>query len=802
MAPYDGQGIRIAGPDWFGPARPLAPLAPQDVTGRSWDFPTNYNLNITKRPYEPISWETLKALANGYDLLRIVIETRKDQMARQRPHVVPKDPKAKAEGPIAARIAAAEKLIEEPYPGIEWDEWLRRILEDLFVLDAPVVYPRKTIGGQPYGFLPMDGSLFNRVLDPWGNTPDNGAAYVQILKGVGAVHYTRQDLIYRPRNPRNGRAFGFGPVEQIISLVNIGLRRETWQLNYFTEGNLPDALIGVPMEWTPDQIRNFQDWFDARLSGELGKRRGATFVPGDVARGYVATKETELFGKGEEWLIRVICFAFSISPQGFVAQMNRATAGTAKQTAEEEGLEPIKEWVGKLWNYIFRTYCGWDDIKLAWHEADDTDPKTQAETQGILVDKGIIKRNEARDKLGFEPDPAPEANMLMITTASGVVPVGFDAQMEQAQAKQALTPEPAPGAANDKGGGGKSPPPKGSAPAGGSARGGGGGSAASGQGRRATASGKAAGSPSLAQKRMQSLAALAPIKADRPLARRAVVKIKRAVAKMLTAAGDDIAHQIDERLKAAGKVRKVDEKDGSGSIKPIAGFSLTAGELVDGLDLSSFDTIVDAVDAALFDVASDSALKAVAQVGASSAEGLVDQVNQAAVDWARNRAAELVGKRWTAAGELIDNPNPTMAITETTRDLLRELIAKGLEDNVGRPAIADMIQESFAFSEDRADLIARSEVRMANAAGKMDGWRAAEDAASVELLKGWQTTNNDNCCDECEENEAVGLIPLDDEFPSGADSEGDSHPNCQCVTYVIVANDGSTGEGEQADVEE
>ena len=31
--------------------------------------------------------------------------------------------------------------------------------------------------------------------------------------------------------------------------VNIALRRQLWQLDYFTEGSIPDALIGVPQSW-------------------------------------------------------------------------------------------------------------------------------------------------------------------------------------------------------------------------------------------------------------------------------------------------------------------------------------------------------------------------------------------------------------------------------------------------------------------------------------------------------------------------------------------------------------------------
>ena len=75
---------RGTGADWFGPLNPLAPIAPPDVAGRRFDFPPGYNLVTQPRAYEPIGFAELRAFADAYDLLRLVIETRKDQMERQR----------------------------------------------------------------------------------------------------------------------------------------------------------------------------------------------------------------------------------------------------------------------------------------------------------------------------------------------------------------------------------------------------------------------------------------------------------------------------------------------------------------------------------------------------------------------------------------------------------------------------------------------------------------------------------------------------------------------------------------------
>src|SRR5579862_8180300 len=71
-----------APPDWFGPQQPLPPMAPPDVAGRQFDYPFGFNLAVTPRSSEPTGFVELRSLADAHDLLRLVIETRKDQMER------------------------------------------------------------------------------------------------------------------------------------------------------------------------------------------------------------------------------------------------------------------------------------------------------------------------------------------------------------------------------------------------------------------------------------------------------------------------------------------------------------------------------------------------------------------------------------------------------------------------------------------------------------------------------------------------------------------------------------------------
>ena len=131
-------------------------------------------------------------------------------------------------------------------------------------------------------------------------------AYQQVLKGLPAVDYRSDELFYLPRNVRSHRVYGYSPVEQVVMTVNIALRRQLHQLQYYTEGNVPEALIGVPETWTPDQIGQFQAYWDALLEGDTAQRRHARFVPDTISKSFVQTKDAGLKDDYDEWLARIV----------------------------------------------------------------------------------------------------------------------------------------------------------------------------------------------------------------------------------------------------------------------------------------------------------------------------------------------------------------------------------------------------------------------------------------------------------------------------------------------------------------
>jgi hypothetical protein len=409
---------------WFGPLQPLPPQAPPDVGGRQLDYPFGYNLAIAPRSDEPISFAQLRSLADGFDLLRTVIETRKDQVERLRWTIRCSDPgdgkpRNRDDDP---RIAEIEAFFRLPDGVHFWSTWLRQLLEDLFVVDAPTLYLRRNRGGKLCALEIVDGTTIKRLIDADGRTPaPPDPAYQQVLHGLPAADFTTRELIYRPRNLRPHKLYGYSPVEQIVMTVNIALRRQLHQLAYYTEGNVPEALIGTPESWSPQQIKEFQQYWDALLEGNLAQRRHAKFVPGGVARTFIPTREAELKGAFDEWLARIVCFAFSISPQAFLAQMNRATAETAQQTAIEEGLAPVQNWVKQLVDHLLIAEFDAGDLEFCWRDEREVDPQQAADVAQIYVSHGIKTVNEARSDLGL--DPVMGGDVPLVFTGSGPVPL-------------------------------------------------------------------------------------------------------------------------------------------------------------------------------------------------------------------------------------------------------------------------------------------------------------------------------------------------------------------------------------------
>lgn len=422
-----GAFIRGAAEAWFGPLNPLPPVAPPETKGRQFDYPVGSNIVVRPRGEQgegAIGFEDLRRMADpaqgGLDLLRLGIETRKDQMAALRWSVRARD--GKSDGGQKARDI--ELALRRPDRIHTFSVWQRMLLEDLFVIDAPCIYVAPAVKGKRVPQV-MDGALVKPLIDGSGRTPlPPDPAYQQALHGLPAVPYTADELIYAPRNRRSHRIYGFSPVEQVVTIVNIALRRQLSQLEYYTAGSVPDVVFGTPESWNKDQVSAFQNWWDSILSGNTEERRRARFVPGGVKP--FPLKPDQLNDEFDEWLARIICYAFSLPPTALVKQMNRATSETQKESAAEEGLEPLKLHFGEIMGEVLEKAFDAPELEFVWQDEEIADPKVKADVAVALAGGPVFDVDEVRADMYAKPALTPEQRERMKPAPPALAFAGAD----------------------------------------------------------------------------------------------------------------------------------------------------------------------------------------------------------------------------------------------------------------------------------------------------------------------------------------------------------------------------------------
>jgi len=842
------EGVRYMGtgekPAWFGPNLPLPPAAPDSVKGRPWDFPMGVNLQYTPRADQgdtTIDFATLRRVSDpvqgGLDLLRCAIETRKDQMEAQK-HVI-KGRDGKDGGDRARKIEVA---LRRPDLVHTYRQWARPIWDDLLVIDAPAIYMRPIAPRDGQVFLPeqIDGATVKILIDQNGRTPlPPDAAYQQVIKGLPAVNYTLDELLYIPRNLRSYRFYGMGPVEQVLGIANIALKRQLHLLNYYTSGTVPDAIVTPPVGWNPDQVKQAQQWMD-QLTAPSARHKVRIIPGGD----FTQLRDPKLKDEMDDWLARIICYAFSLPPGALVKDMTKAASGTNAQTAHEEGLEPFKLWWKDVMDEILARCFGAEDLEFAYQDEEINDAQVKMTIWTGYKAAGVVTADEVRDKaLGLDPmtdeqkaETKPPAPLVAPgdpggnpTDKPGTTQGEVDGSASPLPpAKKAWTVEDLLKFNENHGEDGKF-------------------TSGDGDGRGAVTYSQATGASAAAIKATKAAKKSGSKKShEKALAanqhalaqHQAAIKGSSDQTKGIHQAFIEAhAAAIDAHILGASIATKLDDSDahadglqkkkttipridhgrpavakGESAVTKlfkarfakqrkalVAAVKAEAQKLLkmdqddmvslwDSLSAEGKDKLRKAISKELKAVAKDGAdvaLRGVLDaVGPTDAdlEAMLSQANEQAIAFAEERGSELVGMKWDHdSGAWIENPKAEWAIDETTRERIRDLVVMAEDNGWSNGELASAIQEDAAFSDSRAEMIARTETAFADIQGNLAGW----EASGVVESKEW-SVSQDEVCDECMALDGQ-VVGLDEQFPDG---DPPLHPNCRCDLLPVVISQG------------
>lgn len=145
-----------------------------------------------------------------------------------------------------------------------------------------------------------------------------------------------------------------------------------------------------------------------------------------------------------------------------------------------------------------------------------------------------------------------------------------------------------------------------------------------------------------------------------------------------------------------------------------------------------------------------------------------DLVDRHLLDYVRREAAYLVRQ-----------------IPATTRDRIAAELRAALAEGETIPQIRDRIRDTWAFSRERATLIARTEVTRVTNGSQRESLAAFAVEEEVGVEKSWLSSRDALVRPEHQALDDESWIPIDTAFANGL--QGPGEPNCRCTTlYRIV----------------
>lgn len=402
--------------DFMGPGEPITSLEPEGAPARRWDYPPAVNILYTPRA-GMTSFDVLQNLAS-WDPVRYCIEERKNRVKARDWAIVPSR-KAQTPGEFDEAIQQLTRYWTYPDGENTFDLWVSQLLEDSFLYDAATLFRWPTRDGKGVAqHVPISGRTVKPLLDATGRRPRPPApAYQQIIKGIPYAGFAADQVLYAIRNPSIDSVYGMSEVEWLMLDINIALRRDTFDLSYYTQGNAPHGFGTTPEGWSPAQIKEWATYFNSILTGDPGARARIQWVPAGFSFERWLEREEDKYVKFSEFIVRRCCAIFHVSPQAYTGQVNRATAETADESQAESADAPLMQWIEALITREIQMVQGFPDLEFRFVSARARDELKTAQKEAIEIRSGKKSLDEVRVEAGLEEIGIPP----FVLTAQGPV---------------------------------------------------------------------------------------------------------------------------------------------------------------------------------------------------------------------------------------------------------------------------------------------------------------------------------------------------------------------------------------------
>ncbi len=486
-----------------------------------------YSLGYKDRKYS-LTYDVLKQTVQNLAILSAIVQTRTHQVAsfaapfrstKSLGYVIKhKDAAKETSAGERQMIKDLEKFIyncgaDKPNPHNkefvrdDFETFLKKIVRDSLVYDQCCFEVVPDLSGLPYEFMAVDASTVRLAAqdnaygpnDTWVERKDTTggrhrhhtnlndpyatmhmygnkdvkkkAAFVQLINGQIENVFTRDELAFGVRNPRSDiyiQGYGYGEIEQLITIITAHLYAEEYNRRFFMQGSAPKGLLNLKGDaMTPDQLEGFRRQWRANLEGIENAWR-TPILQSEQGVDWINLNPTNRemeYGQWMEYLIKITCGVFLIDP----AELNFDLSGGVQQTplfesssewklkaSRDRGLRPLLRFIAKMINdniiakiddhYVF-DFVGLDELT--------EQEKHELRKEQVASYKTLNEIRRAEDL----PD-VDGGDMILNPTYIQALQVRSQMEQQaQAQQGQAQQGQPAGGKPGAGGGGAESPEP-------------------------------------------------------------------------------------------------------------------------------------------------------------------------------------------------------------------------------------------------------------------------------------------------------------------------------------------------------
>jgi len=407
---------------------PLAPIYPADGVSRfprGFEFPAGYNIAARPRSRSRMSFYTMKMLIDNYDIAQIAIRHLQNSISSYEFALVPIEG---WDGDVTREIAYAKSVLRKPDGVNYFRPWLRKYLKSILRYDAGTLYRMRLNSGRAYGLKVINGETIAPLIDGWGDRPTGDApAYVQFVNGMTWNWLLDSDLIYQPMHPDDDSPYGSPAIEGVVTAANTDLRLQLFLMQTFTEGNVPAGFGMAPDTWTPDQIIEFQQAFDAFTTGNPEAKTQIRFIPGGMALQFPTLSSFDAANAEEaKWLMQKTAAMFSVTPDdlGFTQNSNRSVGESQADISQKVGDVPLAHHIDEILTGFLQ-----DDLGLPLEfqfdlGGEEEDRLATAKSDDVYVKNGVVSASEIRElRFGKTDNIGEIVPRFIFTPAGGAMPI-------------------------------------------------------------------------------------------------------------------------------------------------------------------------------------------------------------------------------------------------------------------------------------------------------------------------------------------------------------------------------------------